>query len=130
MKMRILLRTVILALAVLILTGCCKPALVGDLPVTLHPQETGMWCWAASGQMVMDYLGTSPSQCTQANNRFGRTDCCTIDLCPLPTEPSPASSPRVPARSARTGFSHAFLQEETLHFHMALAWRRWAHDGC
>lgn len=90
MKMRILLRAVVLALAAVMLTGCCEPALIGDLPVTLHPQETGNWCWAASGQMVMDYLGTSPSQCTQANNRFGRTDCCTIDLCPPPTEPAPA----------------------------------------
>ena len=85
---RMLLRTLVLVLAAVMLAGCCKPALIGDLPVTLHPQETGMWCWAASGQMVMDYLGTSPSQCTQANNRFGRNDCCTIDLCPPPTEPS------------------------------------------
>jgi hypothetical protein len=34
-----------------------------------------MWCWAASGQMIMDYLGHGVAQCTQANNRFGRTDC-------------------------------------------------------
>lgn len=59
-----------------ILAGCtCKPALMGSLPVTLHPQETSMWCWAGSGQMVMDYLGHNVSQCTQANNRFGRNDC-------------------------------------------------------
>lgn len=60
----------------ILMVGCtCKPALIGSLPVTLHPQETGMWCWAASGQMVMDYLGHNVSQCTQANNRFSRTDC-------------------------------------------------------
>jgi len=68
------------------MTGCCKPALIGALPVTPHPQETKNWCWAASGQMVMHYLGNNVSQCTQANNRFGRTDCCNIDLCPPPTE--------------------------------------------
>lgn len=34
-----------------------------------------MWCWAASGEMVMDYLGTNVTQCDQANKRFGRTDC-------------------------------------------------------
>ncbi len=73
--------------AILFIGGCCTPALIGSLPVTLHPQETQNWCWAASGQMVMDYLGHDIAQCTQANNRFGRTDCCNIDLCPSPTEP-------------------------------------------
>jgi len=58
------------------ITGCCKKENIKILAVTVHPQETSMWCWAASGQMCMDYLGTSPNQCTQANNRFGRTDCC------------------------------------------------------
>lgn len=46
------------------------------LPVTLHPQETSNWCWAASGQMVMHYLGHDVSQCTEANNRFGKDYCC------------------------------------------------------
>lgn len=73
---------------VILFIGCsCNPALIGSLPVTLHPQETRNWCWAASGQMVMDYLGHNVSQCVQANNRFGRNDCCNIDLCPTPTEP-------------------------------------------
>ena len=43
---------------------------------TLYGQQTNMWCWAASGQMVMAYLGNNVAQCVQANNRFGRTDCC------------------------------------------------------
>lgn len=73
-------------LLLVILPSCCKPALIGSLPVPLHPQETSNWCWAASGQMVMDYLGHNVSQCTEANNRFGRTDCCNIDLCPAPTQ--------------------------------------------
>ena len=34
----------------------------------------------------MDYLGHNVSQSTQANTRFGRTDCANIDLCPSPTE--------------------------------------------
>ena len=72
------------------IVGCTgKPAVIGSLPVTLHPQETQNWCWAASGQMVMDYLGHNVSQCTEANNRFGRNDCCNIDLCPPPTEATP-----------------------------------------
>jgi hypothetical protein len=82
---------VLLALTAATLIGaCCLPGPVTSLPVTLHPQETGMWCWAASGQMVMHYLGNNVAQCDQANNRFGRTDCCNIDLCPPPTEPAPA----------------------------------------
>jgi Papain-like cysteine protease AvrRpt2 len=35
-----------------------------------------MWCWAASGQMVMEFLGKNVAQCTEANNRFSRWDCC------------------------------------------------------
>ncbi len=79
---------VFIVLIFLIIAGCCTPGPVGHLAVNLHPQETSMWCWAASGQMVMEYLGTNVDQCVQANNRFGRNDCCNIDLCPTPTEPS------------------------------------------
>lgn len=46
------------------------------LPVSLYAQETNQWCWAASGQMVMSYLGYPVSQCAQANHASGRTDCC------------------------------------------------------
>jgi hypothetical protein len=57
--------------------GCCPPYEESKvLAVTLWPQETSQWCWAASGQMCMDFLGNNLSQCTQANNRFGRNDCC------------------------------------------------------
>jgi hypothetical protein len=64
------------AFALAALAGaCCSPGTIGSLPVTLHPQETSMWCWAASGQMIMHYLGNNVAQCTQANNRFGRSDC-------------------------------------------------------
>jgi hypothetical protein len=70
-------RGLLIALAILTIPACtCVPAVIGSQPVTLHPQETGMWCWAASGQMVMDFLGHDVQQCVQANNRFGRTDCC------------------------------------------------------
>jgi hypothetical protein len=61
----------------------------GVLGVALHPQETGMWCWAASAQMVMHYLGTNVPQCVQANNRFGRRDCCSITRCPNPISGHP-----------------------------------------
>ena len=61
----------------LIWSGCCTPnAMIGSQPVSLRAQETSMWCWAASGEMCMDFLGTNVSQCDEANKRFGRTDCC------------------------------------------------------
>ncbi len=69
--------------------GCCTPKAIETLPATPHSQETRMWCWAASGQMVMEYLGSNVAQCTQANNRFGRNDCCNITLCPNPVQNHP-----------------------------------------
>lgn len=57
-------------------TACCNPEPIATQAVSLRPQETGMWCWAASGEMCMDFLGTNVSQCDEANKRFGRTDCC------------------------------------------------------
>jgi hypothetical protein len=67
-----------------------RPSWVGDnltrqdveLPVMLHPQETSMWCWAASGQMTMEYGGRVVAQCDQANHLFDRTNCCQGGRCP------------------------------------------------
>ena len=64
------------AAAPLLLAGCCNPPIVGSQPVMLRAQQTDMWCWAASGQMVMEFLGTTVTQCDEANKRFGRSDCC------------------------------------------------------
>jgi hypothetical protein len=50
------------------------------LSVSLLPQQTELWCWAASGQMIMAYAGTAVSQCQQASHRFSIPNCC-----PLPT---------------------------------------------
>lgn len=48
------------------------------LPMTLYAQQTNLWCWAASGEMIMTYLGADVdvSQCTQANDDQNRADCC------------------------------------------------------
>ena len=62
--------------------GCCTPDPVGGtVAVTLRPQETNNWCWAATTQMICEYFGHATSQCALANQRFGRTDCCEGD-CP------------------------------------------------
>lgn len=64
-------------LSLLWLQSCCTPdANIGSVATTLRPQQTNMWCWAASGEMCMDFLGTDVSQCDEANKRFGRSDCC------------------------------------------------------
>ena len=54
----------------------------GFVPATLYWQETDEWCWAASGETVMNYVGPREvPQCYQANQELGRTDCCN---CPTP----------------------------------------------
>lgn len=66
-------------------------ASAGSLDVPLYPQQQDQWCWAASGQMIMSYLGaTKVTQCDEANKRLGRTDCCTS---PTPTACNKAGWP-------------------------------------
>jgi hypothetical protein len=79
----------ILILVCLFICGCItqpyhpdiKP---GEMPikykileVPLFAQETRMWCWAASGEMIMHYYGEEVPQHTQANNWFNRSNCGT-----------------------------------------------------
>jgi papain like cysteine protease AvrRpt2 len=53
-----------------------KPPDRFSLPVVLHPQETELWCWAATGQMTMEFLGGGAiSQSEQVNRALRRTDC-------------------------------------------------------
>lgn len=78
MKKQLLKISLILSAIYFMVSSCCCPPYEDSkvLPVDLWPQETGQWCWAASGQMCMDFLGNNISQCTQANNRFGALNCC------------------------------------------------------
>ncbi len=48
------------------------------LGVTQHNQEQNQWCWAASSQTIMEYLGTWVSQCNQATYLKGLSSgyCC------------------------------------------------------
>jgi hypothetical protein len=67
---------ILLVLASIGIAGCCNPPdNIGSQAVSLRPQETSMWCWAASGEMVMEFLGVAIQQGDEANKRFGRTDC-------------------------------------------------------
>jgi hypothetical protein len=53
------------------------PIIVEKLGVRLFPQETGYWCWAASGEMVMHYhTKVRVRQCDQANSVLMINQCC------------------------------------------------------
>jgi Papain-like cysteine protease AvrRpt2 len=52
-----------------------KPPDRWTLPVEMRAQETEVWCWAATGQMTMEFLGKGVSQSEQANLAFRRSDC-------------------------------------------------------
>jgi peptidase C39-like protein len=60
------------------------------------------WCWAASGQMIMELLGGAPRkacQCRQAEQVLGVTGCCVTSSSCLPVDELPArcDRPRWPA---------------------------------
>ena len=60
------------------------------------------WCWAASGQMIMELLGEEPKkacQCRQAEQVLGVKGCCVTSSSCLPADDLPArcDQPRWPA---------------------------------
>ena len=75
-RLRRCIAAILLALPLWGCASICIPTGAASQAVTLRPQETELWCWAASGEMVMEFLGTSITQCDEANKRFGLTDCC------------------------------------------------------
>jgi hypothetical protein len=58
--------------------ACCNPPTSAVLPVPLLAQQESNWCWAASGQMIMNVLhpGSAVAQCDEANKEFGQASCC------------------------------------------------------
>ena len=63
-------------LFILLVSSCCKPEIIGNVPNRLQPQQTNNWCWAAVTQMLAQHVELSVTQCALANNRFGMTTCC------------------------------------------------------
>lgn len=82
-------RWLALACGTLLLGGCCKPEIVGNVPNTLRAQETANWCWAATTQMLAQHVGVSVNQCGLANHRFGKSNCCNAQT---PGQPCPKTS--------------------------------------
>ena len=64
-------------LILLFISSCCKPEVTGSVANTLRPQETNNWCWAATTQMLAAHAGVTVTQCSLANQRFGRTTVAT-----------------------------------------------------
>jgi hypothetical protein len=68
----------LIGLPMLAIPACAQPMAIVNVP--LIPQQTNVWCWAASGEMVMQYFGTSVPQCEQATYQFGggkiKANCC------------------------------------------------------
>jgi len=74
------------------------------LGLLYSPQASGAenWCWAASGQMVMEWLREQPEktcQCRQAGQVLGVKGCCASSSSCLPAEdvPRECDEPRWPA---------------------------------
>ena len=60
------------------LIGCCNDlAPYSVLPDAVRPQETNNWCWAGTTQMLAEHFGLTVTQCSLANHRFSKTNCCT-----------------------------------------------------
>jgi len=72
------------------------------LSLRYAPQAGHYWCWAASGQMVMELLGEEPNracQCRQAEQVLGVKGCCVTPSSCVPADDVPArcDEPRWPA---------------------------------
>src|SRR5262245_47585411 len=55
------------------------------------------WCWASSGQMIMELLGEEPQkacQCRQAEQVLGVKGCCATSSSCLPADDLPARCDR------------------------------------
>ena len=84
------------------------------------PQAGSNWCWAASGQMIMGFLGEQAGrvcQCRQAQTVLGVTGCCTAaDSCvPAARVPPRCDFPRWPAfveRPEAYGFEYRTTCDE------------------
>jgi len=99
-------RILTLAIAALVAApaGAREACQERTLSLRYSPQAGGahFWCWAASGQMLMELLGERPDescQCRQAETVLGVEGCCSADDSCVPAARVPArcDAPRWPA---------------------------------
>lgn len=67
-------------LLVLLVPGCNLTD-AGLAAVEEIEQEKTNWCWAACMQSILDYNGTTVSQCEEANWLFSSNNCCNLNAC-------------------------------------------------
>jgi len=63
------------------------------LSLRYAPQASTNWCWAASGEMTMEWLGSEPNrvcQCRQAEEVLGVAGCCATPGSCAPAADAPA----------------------------------------
>ena len=63
------------------------------LSLRYSPQASTNWCWAASGEMTMEWLGSEPNrvcQCRQAEEVLGVAGCCATPGSCVPAADAPA----------------------------------------
>jgi ABC-type bacteriocin/lantibiotic exporter with double-glycine peptidase domain len=72
------LRPLITAAIFSISTAVCAVASAQtyNLNVPLRVQEHSNWCWAGSSQMVLNFFGKTPSQCSEVNYALGINYAC------------------------------------------------------
>lgn len=141
---------VVLALAAPAAAAAAAPAAacqerVLSLRFTPLVGRSNNWCWAASGQMVMEYLGAESKrtcQCRQAERVLGVKGCCLTPRSCLPADELPArcDAPRWPAfveRPALYGFDYrttcdafAGRQDDATCDAQPLDWRRLTAEIC
>lgn len=63
-------------LGVLLISQSQAPRATRLLEVPLVIQQTKMWCWAASTEMILGYMGKAVTQCEQLQMKLDRDDCC------------------------------------------------------
>jgi hypothetical protein len=63
--------------------AACEPLPMETQNVTLAPQETSLWCWAASGEMIAESIvGSDVKQCDAATWALNDPD---VNCCDKPT---------------------------------------------
>jgi hypothetical protein len=98
--------TGVLLVAAIVLAGASASAREACQERTLSlryaPQVGRSWCWAASGQMIMEFLGERASracQCRQVQSVLGVLGCCAAaePCAPAARVPARCDAPRWPA---------------------------------
>lgn len=99
-------RCVLTSLAVLLAARAPGQEVCQERVLTLRfappPGRADNWCWAATGQMIMEMLGEEPAracQCRQAEQVLGVSGCCAdpSSCAPADTVPTRCDQPRWPA---------------------------------